>query len=153
MKKTLLTLLGIATFGVSVFSQKIDINKENKKYILSKINNEKIFNRAENKDYEIGHSINQDKKCRISMYDLDKNGKMDVWVYFKFPGNEYQDASVVFVDENEDNRVIVYIASNKYSQSRLETKQTYREYLEKLNPSLKNILLRLLKPIFKNYLM
>jgi hypothetical protein len=44
---------------------------------------------------------------------------------------------------------MVYVASNKHAQSRLETKKTYREYLEQLNPSLKKTVLKPLKPIFK----
>jgi hypothetical protein len=159
MNKTLLTLLGLLTLGTFAFSSEKDVKRENKKYILNKIENERIFNRDEYKDYEIAYYINKDRKCRTCIYDFDQNGKKDAWVYFKYPGDEYQDASVVFVDENEDDHVFVYVASNRYSQSCLETKKPYREYLADLNPDLremplkpiKGIALKPIKPITKTF--
>jgi len=133
MKKTLLTLLGTLFFGNFALSQ-IDVDSINKKYILNKINNERKFNMNENDPYCVDFKLYKDRNCIIEDYDLDFNGKVDLKARYRFSANGYQNALVVFVDENEDFvPELVYLNTNNKSFGTLNDPMTYEQYLDYLS--------------------
>lgn len=152
MKKTLLTVLGILGFSALAFSQANpdSINKENKRYILNKISKERKFNMNENDNYCVGFKAYKDKDCIIGSYDLDWNGKVDLKARFRVSENGYQNALIVFVDENEDAiPEEIYISTNKKSVGILNNPMSYDDYLRYLNFTKGKdiVMLKPLKPI------
>jgi len=135
MKKTLLTLLGIAALsGIGLSQVDLDsLNRANKKQILNNISSMRTFNMNLYDPYCVDMKAYKNKKCIISRYDTDENGVADILARFKFPGNGYQNALLVMVDENEDNNIKVYLSTNKRSVGFLNRDMPYEEYLEYLN--------------------